>query len=147
MLKRGPKSIADLAAPAIAVRAPQLRPPAHLADDEAEVFRELVRTIEPSHLAPSDAPIFATYCQAIALGRRAAAALSGGDLDAELSVLERASRLQAALSTFEKASRLQVALSARLRLCPQARAPDPRTLDRQARRASTSAYDQMRQDD
>jgi hypothetical protein len=113
-------------------RATRLRPPANLPAPERELFAALVAANPPSHFTTSDAPLLVQYVANVVLNERAhdelrAAPLVGG-------------RPSPWLTVAEKTNRAAVALSLRLRLSPQARAPNTPT----RREAPPSAYDVMR---
>jgi P27 family predicted phage terminase small subunit len=113
MAQRGKKSAASLAV--ISGSQPgRLRPPTHLSDEAARLFRLLVTACDPDHFVASDAPLLCSYCEATALARQAAEAL-----EEEGPVV--GGRVNPWLAVREKATREQVALSMRLRLAPQSR--------------------------
>jgi hypothetical protein len=103
----------------------RLTAPASLTDDERSLFQEQA-ALWP-HLSEGDAPMLATYCQAITLARAAAR--------------------EPNVDAFDKVARLQATLATKLRLTPQART-DPKMLARRmADRAPLSAYERMRLDE
>ena len=113
-------------------RASRLRPPANLPLPERELFASLVASSSPQHFQPSDMPLLTQYVANVVLNERAhdelrSAPLVGG-------------RPSPWLAVAEKTNRAVVALSLRLRLSPQARAPNTPT----KREAVPSAYDVMR---
>jgi phage terminase small subunit len=136
-MKRGRKSAAELGAVVPIGEPGRLRPRDGVPDDVREIWRELVAKVPADHFRPADEPLLEAYCQAIALGRRAYAAL-----EANGPVVD--GRPSAWLVVLEKAHRSAVALSARLRLSPQHRL-DPRTVSRN--QATASAYEMMELDD
>jgi phage terminase small subunit len=113
----------------------RLRPPAKLSELERSVFLDVVGTSRPEHFRPSDMPLLCRYCEAAALG----------DLAAEHLRMEGpvvGGRPSPWITVQEKAVRAMVALSMRLRLSPQARAPNTPT-----RRGDVpSVYDRIRLD-
>jgi hypothetical protein len=113
-------------------RAVRLRPPVNLPAPERELFASIVATCKPGHFQTSDAPLLSQYVANVILNERAhdelrSEALVGGKPSPWLTVAE-------------KTNRAVVALSLRLRLSPQARAPNTPT----KREAAPSAYDVMR---
>jgi phage terminase small subunit len=111
------KSAASLSVVSIDARASRLRPPASLSEPERELFAKIVGTNKPAHFQPSDLTLLARYCELSVLAETAA-----GHLRDEGSVI--AGRVNPWLTVQEKAVRGLVALSMRLRLSPQARAPN-----------------------
>ena len=110
----------------------RVRPPANLPAPERDLFVELVAANPPNHFRPSDLPLLVQYCAAVVLGERAAAELRRAPV-----VNGKSSPW---LVVFEKCSRATIALAMRLRLSPQARAPNnPKRLD-----PSLSHYEKMR---
>jgi hypothetical protein len=113
-------------------RAVRLRPPANLPRPERDLFAALVASCAPSHFQPSDEVLLVEYCTAAVLNERASAELRDSPVvDGKVSPW---------LLIFEKTSRAVIALALRLRLSPQARAPNTPT----RREAAPSAYDVMR---
>jgi hypothetical protein len=113
-------------------RAIRLRAPPNLPAPERELFAALVAANPPSHFKTSDAPLLVQYVANVVLNERAhdelrAAPIVGGKPSPWLTVAE-------------KTNRAAVALSLRLRLSPQARAPNTPT----KRETAPSAYDVMR---
>lgn len=112
---------------AIIPGAPQrLRPPPELSATERKIFVELVAASKPDAFRASDLPLLCAYCRAIALERHSAKALAAGD--------------DKALARWTQAGKAMVALSMRLRLSPQARAPNNPTRP-QPQPHATSYYD------
>jgi hypothetical protein len=105
----------------------RLRPPPELDEPERKIFVDLVSSSKAEHFRSSDMPLLAAYCRAIALERRSAAALNAGD--------------DKALAKWEKAMKAMVALSMRLRLSPQARAPNNPTRPQPAKPQAVSYYE------
>jgi hypothetical protein len=93
---------------------------------------DLVASNKPEHFRNSDTPLLAAYCRAIALERRSAAALAKGD--------------DKALVRWREAVRAMIPLSLRLRLSPQARAPNNPTRPQPQLKpqAALSYYDSVR---
>jgi phage terminase small subunit len=110
----------------------RVRPPSTLPIPERDLFVELVAANPANHFRPSDMPLLVQYCAAVVLGERAAA-----ELRQEPVIDGKASPW---LVVFEKCSRATIALAMRLRLSPQARAPNNPT--RSA--PQLSAYEKMR---
>jgi hypothetical protein len=90
---------------------PRLRPPAELSAEERKIFTDLVAASKPTHFQPSDAPLLVAYVRSIAMERSAAKAIHAG-------------KDRQALSRWTQATKTMYALSLRLRLSPQARAPN-----------------------
>ena len=86
---------------------PPIAPPASLSEPARAVFLDLVSSHEPEHFEPGDVTLLAQYCEASALGTKAAAALQAGD----------ASQLR----MWERSAAVMASLSLRLRLGPQSR--------------------------
>ena len=110
----------------------RLRAPPNLPEPERELFAGIVAASAPQHFQASDVPLLTQYVANVILNERAhdelrAAPLVGG-------------RPSPWLVVAEKTNRAVVALSLRLRLSPQARAPNTPT----KREAAPSAYDVMR---
>jgi hypothetical protein len=110
----------------------RVRPPSSLPAPERELFTELVAANPPQHFRPSDLPLLVQYVAAVVLGERAAAELRRAPV-----VNGKSSPW---LVVFEKCSRATIALAMRLRLSPQARAPN--NPSRPA--PPLSAYEKMR---
>jgi hypothetical protein len=113
-------------------RAVRLRPPPNLPAPERELFAAIVSASSLQHFQSSDLPLLVQYVANVVLNERAhdelrSAPLVGG-------------RPSPWLTVAEKTNRAVVALSLRLRLSPQARAPNTPT----KREAVPSAYDVMR---
>jgi phage terminase small subunit len=106
--------------------------PGGLSDREAQIFRDLVRSVDSAHFVESDIPLLTSYCQTVALHEDAVAALRReGPVRAD-------GKASAWLAVLEKCQRGMVALSMRLRLSPQARrerAQLPKKLDWMTRHA------------
>jgi hypothetical protein len=110
----------------------RLRPPPELDEPERKIFVDLVSSSKAEHFRSSDMPLLAAYCRAIALERRSAAALKAGD--------------DKALARWEKATKAMVALSMRLRLSPQARAPNNPSRPPSKPQAALSYYERAQLD-
>jgi hypothetical protein len=104
------KSAASLGFPTVTGSPERLRPPPGLSEPERAIFLDLVAGTKPDAFRSSDTPLLAAYCRAIALEIRSAQELSNGD--------------DKALTRWAQAIKSMVALSMRLRLSPQARAPN-----------------------
>ena len=111
------KSSAALAVVGVDGRPGRLRPPATLSDSERTVFVNLVGACKPEHFQASDLPLLARYCEATVLAEQAAE-----HLRTEGAVI--AGRVSPWITVQEKAIRALTALSMRLRVSPQARAPN-----------------------
>jgi phage terminase small subunit len=110
----------------------RLHPPSSLSTAERKAFLDIVGACDPNKFHPSDIALLCRYAEAIALAERAARELR------KSPVLK--GKLSPWVTVQEKAVRAIVSLSLRLRLSPQARAPNnpgnrPRAL---------SHYDKMR---
>jgi hypothetical protein len=115
MRQRGRQSTASLSVvTTLPSHVQRLQPPADLDDTEAALFREIVAGSPPTHFAASDAPLLATYVQAIRISRRAA----------EASATDASH-----VATWERAARVVASLATRLRLSPHSRV-DAKTLGR-----------------
>jgi hypothetical protein len=129
-----PRRSAASAQLAIVPGTPQrLRPPPELSATERKIFAELVASSKPDHFRASDLPLLCAYCRAIALERHSAKALAAGD--------------DKALPRWTQAGKAMVALSMRLRLSPQARAPNNPTRPQPQSHAAVSYYDRARLED
>jgi hypothetical protein len=109
---------------------PRLSPPPDLDAPERQIFLDIVAASKPDAFKASDFPLLSAYVRSIALERRSAAELAAGD--------------DKAVSRWEKATRATVVLSMRLRLSPQARAPNNPTRPGSRPESVTSYYDRMR---
>jgi hypothetical protein len=116
----------------IDTRSVRLRPPANMPAPERDVFVALVATNPPSHFRASDMVLLVQYCAAAVLNDRAVAELRTAPIvDGKPSPW---------LQIFEKTNRAVVALALRLRISPQARAPNTPT----RRESPVSAYEMLR---
>jgi phage terminase small subunit len=111
----------------------RLRPPASLSDAERAAFVDIVSTCKPSHFVASDMSLLCRFAEATVLAEEAARHLRD-----EGPVI--AGRVSPWVTVQEKAVRALVSLSMRLRLSPQARAPNNPTRPQPA----VSHYDKMR---
>jgi hypothetical protein len=106
----------------------RLKPPPNLTAPERAIFLDIVASTKPEHFQPSDTPLLCAYCRAVALEAR--------------SARERDDK---ALARWERAIKAMVALSMRLRLSPQARAPNnPSRSGPRAPAPTVNFYDRMR---
>jgi hypothetical protein len=88
-----------------------------MADDARQVFVSIVLSNEPTFFKPSDMPLLCRYAEANALAERAAAALlKDGPIIGD--------KTSPWLAVHAMASKTVNALAMRLRLSPQARAPN-----------------------
>src|SRR5918993_275946 len=102
----------------------RLRPPPHLGERARKLFTEIVSATDSRHFVPSDEPLLARYCEAIAQSERAEEALrSEGDV-----VNGRPSPWIAVQTS---SVRTIATLATRLRLSPHSRT-DPKTAGRRA---------------
>ncbi len=111
------RSAADSAVTRPELRLSRLQPPSSLTEVERGIFLELVNNNAPEHFQKSDRPLLVTYVKACAMCDLATANMN---LDGHVV----GGRVSPWLTVMEKANRIQVALSMRLRLSPQARAPN-----------------------
>jgi P27 family predicted phage terminase small subunit len=100
---------------AIPLSPQRLKPPPDLSETERDIWAELVGSLPREHFLPSDAPLVAELCVAIAQARDAAR-----HLREEGPVVGR--HVSPWLIVQEKSTRTLLALATRLRLSPQARA-------------------------
>ena len=114
-------------------RPSRLQPPDHLSADERQRFIAITANCDAAHFRPTDLPLLCRYVEADALAERAAREL-------RKSAVLKNGKVNAWLMVQEKNVRALVSLSMRLRLSPQARGLDPKTLRRQPS-ARPSAYD------
>jgi phage terminase small subunit len=129
------KSQASLSVVRIDAGQSRLRPPASLSEAERAAFIDIVSTTKPNHFQASDMPLLCRYAEATVLAEEAARHLRD-----EGAVV--AGRTSPWLVVQEKSVRAMTALSMRLRLSPQARAPNNPTRPQ----PTTSHYDKMRLD-
>ena len=101
----------------IDARESRLRPPETLGERERQLFVDLVAGSKASHFQATDLPLLSRYCELSFLAETAA-----GRLRNEGPVI--GGRTSPWVSVLEKATKGLVALSMRLRLSPQARAPN-----------------------
>jgi hypothetical protein len=97
-------------------RAVRLRPPADLPEPERALFARLTAANPPGHFRESDLPLLCQYCTASIINDQAAKELRAAP------VVE--GRPSPWLTIFEKTNRAMLGLSMRLRVSPQARAPN-----------------------
>jgi len=119
MRQRGRKSAELLTFPAVDGSRARITPPSSLTKLERSLFTELAA--DAGHLVQADAPLLASYVQAVILSRRAG-------------------RDPRRIDTWEVSTRLMGSLATKLRLTPQSRT-DPKTLTR--RQAPLSHYERM----
>ena len=94
----------------------RLRPPTSLSAAERAAFLDIVGACDPNKFHPSDTALLCRYSEAIVLAERAAKELR------KSPVVK--GKLSPWITVQEKAVRAMVSLSMRLRLSPQARAPN-----------------------
>jgi phage terminase small subunit len=104
-----------------------------LSDAERQVFVDVVATNPAKHFQLSDLPLLAAFCQATVMTEQAAREIRQNG-----SVI--AGRISPYVAVFEKATKTMSMLALRLRLSPQARAPNVKT----QRAETTSFYERMR---
>jgi phage terminase small subunit len=110
----------------------RLRPPSSLSAAERTAFLDIVGACDPNKFQPSDTALLCRYVESIVLAERAARELR------KSPVVK--GKLSPWITVQEKAVRAMVSLSMRLRLSPQARAPNnPGNKSR-----PLSHYDKMR---
>jgi hypothetical protein len=86
-------------------------PPAHLGDEEATVFRDVVGTADHGHFRSEDRELLALYCAHIVVARR---------------LMARKRRTADQHRELRAETALIMSLSTKLRLGPKSRAPDNR---------------------
>jgi phage terminase small subunit len=136
------RSIAQLTTPQIHANGATIHiaPPNNLNKTEQDLFKQIVRSLEPKHFATSDAPLLARYVKNLIL-----ADVVGKNLEREGLVTD-AGKPSPWLRVQEKLDHTIVTLSSKLRLCPQSRI-GPRDAHRRAANAQPmSFYEQMRMD-
>jgi hypothetical protein len=105
----------------------RLRPPSELKGAARQTFIDIVNAVKTGHFQSSDLPLLCAYCRAIDMERR-----SAGD--------------PKALSRWASSIKAMAVLSVRLKLSPQARAPNaPRPSVKPA--PTTSYYDRTDDDE
>jgi hypothetical protein len=123
MRQRGRKSAELLSFPAIDAGRARIAPPASLTKAERALFIELAA--DAGHLVQADAPLLASYVQAMILSHRAG-------------------RDAALVEVWERTTRVMMSLATKLRLTAQART-DAKSLARGQR--PVSHYERMAGDD
>ena len=109
------KSLAAIAAfPNVSGVPARIRPPADMPEEQAEIFRNLVASVDAEHFRRGDAPLLRQYVEAISLAEQAA-----DELRRDSAVID--GKTSAWLSVQTAAMKNMVALSAHLRLAPQSR--------------------------
>jgi hypothetical protein len=86
-------------------------PPAHLGDEEAAIFRDVVGTADRNHFRPEDRELLGLYCAHVVVARR---------------LMARKRRTPDQQRELRAETALVVTLSTKLRLGPKSRAPDNR---------------------
>jgi hypothetical protein len=128
-----PRKSAVAANLAIIPGTPQrLHPPKELSADERKIFADLVAASKPDHFRASDLPLLNAYCRTIAMERGAAQAIRTG-------------KDKSAMGRWRESIKAMVMLSMRLRLSPQARAPNNSSRP-QAVQRTPSYYDRAHLD-
>lgn len=94
----------------------RLQPPASLVGPERKIFTEIVASCADNHFRPSDAPLLCAYCGVIAQLQTAVRELKRG--------VVHGGKVNPWVGIQERLIKSMVALSMRLRLSPQARAPN-----------------------
>ena len=72
MLQRGRKGTASFVLPSVDGQPDRLEPPTTLSEDERDVFKDIVSTVDRRHFRPSDLPLVVAYARGIAFEREAA---------------------------------------------------------------------------
>lgn len=116
--------------------ATRLSPPTNLTKIEVELFRNIIRAIDPKHFVPSDAPLLGRYCKNLALANTAS-----GHIEREGAVNTETGKISPWVSVAEKADRAVATLSAKLRLAPSSRF-DQATAHRRTNINQPSYYDE-----
>ncbi len=107
-----------------------------MTEAERKVFVTIVAACKPTHFQTSDVPLLCRYVEACVLAEQA-----GNHLRDEGAVVN--GKASPWLVVQEKSVRAMTALSMRLRLSPQARAPNVTT----RRQPTMSHYERMRLED
>ena len=123
MRQRGRKSADVLTFPATDGSRSRITAPSSLTKSERSLFTELAT--DAGHLVQADAPLLASYVQAVLLSRQAA-------------------RNPGAIDQWQKVTRVMMSLATKLRLTAQSRC-DPKSLTR--RQAPLSHYERMSDDE
>jgi phage terminase small subunit len=110
-----------------------IRPPAELEGPAREVFADIAAAAKPGHFQAIDAPLLAAYCRAVVMERKSAAAISEALAAAPPPLLK----------VHEQSVRTLYLLSQRLRLSPQARAPNVSRGSATKPAVAMSAYERM----
>jgi hypothetical protein len=110
------KSSEALRVVSVDARDVRLSPPTSLSTPERDLFADLVATNKPEHFRSSDLPLMCRYVEACIMAERAAEELR------QKPVVN--GKPSPWLVIQEKNVRAMIALSMRLRLSPQARAPN-----------------------
>jgi hypothetical protein len=114
-MKRGRKSADSLGLVCIDTQRQRLKPPDHLNEYEAVIFRSIVDSCDPLHFRKAELPLLTSYCTAVNLSRWHAHKLNEGDHNHHKPWLET--------------TKLVALLASRLRLAPSTRL-DKRTVER-----------------
>ncbi len=113
--------------------AARLSPPAELSESERRAFLDIVLATKSSHFEVSDLPLLCAYVRAVLVERQAATELARAPvIDGDVSPW---------LRVHSAAIKNMLGLSMRLRLSPQARAPNNPT--RKAATSAVSYYERM----
>jgi phage terminase small subunit len=111
----------------------RIRPPVELEAPAREVFADIAAAAKPGHFQAIDAPLLAAYCRAVVMEREASAAISKALAAAPPPLLK----------VHEQSVRALHMLSQRLRLSPQARAPNVSRGSASKPAAPISVYERM----
>jgi hypothetical protein len=95
----------------VPVHKTELPPPAHLGDEEAAVFRDVVGTADRGHFRPEDRELLALYAAHVVVARR---------------LMARRRRTVHQQRDLRAETAIVMSLSTKLRLGPKSRAPDNR---------------------
>ena len=101
-------------------------PPAHLGDEEATVFRDVVGTADRGHFRPEDRELLALYCVHVVQARR---------------LMKRKRRTAEQQRDLRAETALVMSLSTKLRLGPKSRAPDNRRAASAGLRGGTKPWE------
>src|SRR5262245_32301114 len=126
-IKPGRQSAASLAVVTPISYGRRLEPPATLAPEDQDLFRQLVASCSPNHFSPADAPLLARYCEG---NRLCHAAFMASMKD------------PGHVPHWERAARVVASMAVRLRLCPHSRI-DAAAAGRRAREHRPSYYQMM----
>lgn len=100
-----------------------VRPRAGLDAEVRRVFEAMASAVSPGHFRPGDLPLLEAFCETVALGRQAAAALR------REGVVDELGKPSPWLAVLDRCNRSLVPMAKSLRLAPSTRT-DPKTVAR-----------------